>query len=686
MSLNAKARKRNGGRSMPESILERQKTRRTLMAEALAEVGASLAEIDWRLLQWLLRYPLQRAADLVVGVARWASRATVYRHVQALDSRGLVESVLPKTPGTGKRLYHLSNLGLHVLAIYLERPARDLAHRWQADEAGLLRLLSRLPTLLLLQEVTNGLVTHAADAMTTQGRRPRLVRWTWQRDVTHRFKYRERAMRLFADGAVALCIRTQQSDGGTLDQWYGLFLLYTELDDDRLMCLRLERLLCWRESPERWPFYQHMLPVLILAASSRQRDHWQCAVETSALKLRFDPLAGALACLSPEERTHGVNPWMLNWRTLSTDHPCHLQEVLRLVPPVAFLPSLGAEEDEAEELGARLASNAPVATGPSGRPMRLVMGNLASRIANLPRDSLEEREIIALLGLRLTSCHWSILRLLLAHPLLSDEELAAFLDLQRRSVGCSLYELHQLGCLEPITTMVGKRWHFCGHGLRLIAAANHMYIHNIAAVSDEVAGVNMSQYVQRGEAWLLQHIQHTTGVYGFFARLAQAARQNLEQMLSWWETGAMCERRYRIHEQWYNLRPDALAEYCVGQQHIRFWLEWDRGTMNARDLAIKFASYAHYIATREWARECSRVPSLICVAPDIPQERRVQRVAQDRLTHTPGLALWTTTEVLLKEYGHLAPIWSQSAPTRSHEAQRGDSLRLRLFDAILGEE
>ena len=70
----------------------------------------------------------------------------------------------------------------------------------------------------------------------------------------------------------------------------------------------------------------------------------------------------------------------------------------------------------------------------------------------IAQDDLEEQEVIALLGLRLTPCQWSILRLLLAHPLLSDEELAAFLSLQRKSVRCSLYELHQLGCLEPIPT------------------------------------------------------------------------------------------------------------------------------------------------------------------------------------------------------------------------------------------
>ena len=163
---------------MSEETLKRRRTGRTLTAAVVEEVGASLAEIDWRLLYWLLRYPLQQVDDLVIGVAKWARRATVYRRVQGLAGCGLVERVLPKTQGTGKWLYHLSNLGLHVLARHLQRPARTLARSWQDDEAGLMRLLPRLPTLVVLQKVVNGLVTQAAEAMTTQGRRPMLVRWT----------------------------------------------------------------------------------------------------------------------------------------------------------------------------------------------------------------------------------------------------------------------------------------------------------------------------------------------------------------------------------------------------------------------------------------------------------------------------------------------------------------------------
>lgn len=78
--------------------------------------------------------------------------------------------------------------------------------------------------------------------------------------------------------------------------------------------------------------------------------------------------------------------------------------------------------------------------------------------------------------------------------------------------------------------------------------------------------------------------------------------------------------------------------------------------MNVRDLAVKFSSYTHYFASREWAKDRSRLPLLICVAPDIAQEQGLQRVTQVSLSHTPASELWTTTQELLNERGPLVPI------------------------------
>ena len=145
----------------------------------------------------------------------------------------------------------------------------------------------------------------------------------------------------------------------------------------------------------------------------------------------------------------------------------------------------------------------------------------------------------------------------------------------------------------------------------------------------------------------------------------------------------MCERRYQVGEQWYNLKPDAPAEYRVGQQRTRFWLEWDRGTMNVRDLAVKFTSYASYIASREWARERSMLPVLVCVAPDIARGA-ADAASGSGQTHTSshGLMVWTTTAMLLDEQGPLAPICLQRRSQSSQAAQSGNVLRQCLLDVI----
>ena len=131
--------------------------------------------------------------------------------------------------------------------------------------------------------------------------------------------------------------------------------------------------------------------------------------------------------------------------------------------------------------------------------------------------------------------------------------------------------------------------------------------------------------------------------------------------------------------------------------------------MNVRDLSIKCSLYAHFIASREWAREDVRIPQLLCVAPAkykhitfaasytlgkqissrrssvfvlIGQEKRMQRVTQARLSHTLGLVIWTTTEVLLKEHGPLAPIWLPGAPDCKQASLPGSWQRYRLHQLI----
>jgi len=162
---------------------------------------------------------------------------------------------------------------------------------------------------------------------------------------------------------------------------------------------------------------------------------------------------------------------------------------------------------------------------------------------------------------------------------------------------------------------------------------------------------------------LHRRLEHTIGIYGFFASFCQKARQERaqghEHRLLWWETGAVCERRYRDHDRWHNLRPDAIGEYQVGEQRVRFWLEWDRATMGTRDLVAKFRTYAHYMTSSEWFRELAGLPLLLMVTPGKEQEMWIARIATPLLADAPGLVIQTTTATRLADQGPLAAIWYQ---------------------------
>src|SRR6266568_5008256 len=70
-----------------------KRTRRRTRPPDIYELLGQLEEVDLRLLQWLLRYPFQRAEDLALAMGK--SLATVYRRLSVQEMLSLVESVMP---------------------------------------------------------------------------------------------------------------------------------------------------------------------------------------------------------------------------------------------------------------------------------------------------------------------------------------------------------------------------------------------------------------------------------------------------------------------------------------------------------------------------------------------------------------------------------------------------------------
>jgi hypothetical protein len=573
-----------------------------------------------RILRWLHRYPLQRVQDLIVALSPWEQRGAVYRRVAALHDLLLVEAC----EMAGTRLYHLSPRGL---ASCLGEP-----EPLPQEREKLVRLFPRLRVLLRVQDLVNSLVSGAPGALARAGHAPTLLRWNWLRDYAHRFQEKgqdERTLNLRVEGVLGLCLHWE----GEPALWQTLLIWHTPLDDVRLLRQRFDRLLRWREQAQEIP------PILILADSAHQAELWQLAASQVAARLRVERPVGAVV-----SRSEPLDGWRWPWRHLLTDEPCHLTELLQPGTTPA-LPAL--LEAHAMEPGQARREADPVKLIPlpahSARSFALT--------AFASRQSQRDDYRLASLGLK--ERHWEILRLCYAHPLLGREHLSAQLGLGPKFVQSLLFELHTLGYLQSLQTPVGERWHLAEAGLRLFARAANCHVHRLVRTPVDAG----QPLIQRGVTGLLHQVRHTAGVYGFFTELYTAFASLPSARVDWWESGVACERVFVSQEKTYHFKPDALASVRLGERGWRFWLEWDRGTMMVRDLETKWATYAAYLTSREWATSTTAPPRLVCVVPEIAQERRVQKVACALLAHLPNLHLLTTTASLLMRQGILAPIW-----------------------------
>jgi hypothetical protein len=631
-----------------------------------------LAEGSERLLHWLARYPLQRGNDLVVALAPWERRTSVYSHLAALAQEHLVEtlhaSIAGRTP-----LYHLSPLGAYVqdLLAWQADPAnpQKAAHVQQWDQRGigpciqagrgrLLRLLPRLPLLLLVQEQINSLVTHAGPALSRSGQSASVRRWSWLREYPLTFRTpQQEVLRVHVEGVLALGVRDASTDAEATEAWYTLLVLHCPIDDLPLMRLRLDRLLRWRESPERTAVYSQMPPILILATSERQAEWWQQATRQVVARLHVDLPLGAITSL-PRGNVPGAHGWQAPSRRMGTREVCQVQDLLHPWPAPA-VAALLAPRGEAHASGRpgephdlhlllppRLHTRSYGLAGAPAHPRHLVPERTSRR------DQMPDERLACI---ALTARQWELLHLCFAHPLLSGDDLAALLGISHTTVRQLLASLEEMRALVGVETVIGIRWQVGEAGLRLLARLAGCQVQHLVRVHpDEAEG----PLVQRGVPGLLHQIRHTAGIYAFVAQLSSALAAVPDAGVRWWETGVNSERHFAFQDKVYRFRPDALVCVQCGTRTMRFWLEWDRGTMMRKDFRVKWLTYAMYLSSREWASSSPLLPALLCVTPDIGQEQRLSAAARQYLTAVPsGFCLYTTTAQLLLTQGMLSTIW-----------------------------
>jgi DNA-binding MarR family transcriptional regulator len=287
-----------------------------LLLEEDVEEGAPLSD---RLLFYLLKHPLQRGADLAWVMSAHASAATVQRHLIMLEAQGFVEHVRASVYESRAQFYYLTTQGIEHLARLVGAAPDKLARMWSTNEAHLLRLLPRLPTIAALNDFLKSLLMHAPRMLAYPGGHPATIRWHWVLDYRHTFRAKNRRQHVIGVDASLVFTRSPQagettgeSEEGQEGEYYQLLLFVDPglvgNTDLRIMTQRLERVLLFRESAQRWPHYQAFPPVLILTTTPHSRELWMRCARESAARLHVAPLQGAIAA-----QEQATSAWTLEW-------------------------------------------------------------------------------------------------------------------------------------------------------------------------------------------------------------------------------------------------------------------------------------------------------------------------------------------------------------------------------------
>jgi hypothetical protein len=644
------------------------------------------SSVSHKIIRWLLRYPFQRVEDLTLALK--TSEKTVYRHMARLGEEKLIEHITPSlSVKTTCRLYHLTQKGILVAAHQEEANtdastdiyelASSLARDWRADEQALLPLLPRLQALLRLQDLVNGLVSQAPGMLAHAGGHRAELAWHWRRDYCYPFLDHEHQWNYEADAALYFH-RKAQTMTAKGEDYCALLFIDADLasnDNVRQIRRRLEAALRYRAQVERGypqspvPMFP---PLIILARTQRQQEIWQHQAARIANTLHAAPLIGAIAVVPSEQSLENV--WTLPWQKLSIAASCRLRDL--------FLPLAR----EALPPGLLHPLSAPSVSTDQQQPLlRGTFMQRARTVSFSPQLEECEQEAVSLLGLCFSQRHVEMLHLLYRSPLLSIEEMAAFLNLQNETIIRYLYELRRYSCVDKYIVEQEERWHLSPRGLRFLAASRHVPLEDIATPEPEE---EQGDIIQRGLVRLKRSLPQTLAAYTFFSALSDdmyASSENGQELNTlWWEMGSHCEYRYTNRGTRYTLRPTAafvIRSYKTdntdktGHRRLSAWVEWDGLAANEPNLASRLESYAHFVRSREWiAAGLSTLPMLLIVTTDTRRATAITEQVQQYLAGT-GMVVRLTIVASVAEHGPLASIWRQLLPAPEEGVGRGNKKR-----------
>jgi hypothetical protein len=231
------------------------------------------------------------------------------------------------------------------------------------------------------------------------------------------------------------------------------------------------------------------------------------------------------------------------------------------------------------------------------------------------------------LALVLTSMERSLLDVVGRHPFLPADGLATVLGWDVRRLRVRRARLVRLGLIRllnfeqggaPLASALAE---LTRDGLELVAAQQGLSLAR-AVRFNGVAGGGPDQPTGTRRL-LLRNLDHTRGADDLFVGLIRtlgASAVAEDDTLLEWRNVAACSRR--------RMRPDGYGMIRRDGQLHGFFLEYDRGTMSARDYAEKWAAYYDYRDSNAFTRDYDGFPTILVVTSDNTSEERIARSAR----------------------------------------------------------
>jgi hypothetical protein len=249
------------------------------------------------------------------------------------------------------------------------------------------------------------------------------------------------------------------------------------------------------------------------------------------------------------------------------------------------------------------------------------------------------------------------------HPFLPAESLATVLGWEVRRVRERRQRLLQLGLVRLLNAEEASDWpgddltELTESGLRLIAAQHGLSL--TAAIHFNGLAGGGSECPMGTRQLLIRNLNHTVGADAIFVGLHRTVRVGFawadgDAVLEW-RNAAACSRR--------RIRPDGYGMIRLRGQLHGFFLEYDRGTMSARDYGEKWAAYFDYRDSRAFEHDYDGFPAILVVTTGNAVEERIARTVRAvSVGRSPTLPIlltseWRVTRDPSNPRGLLGSIW-----------------------------